>query len=150
MVDSSKAEALLVRLTACDERGAGLRAFAMHLLSGLPGYDWVGVYRLDGEELILDEFVGEPTEHSRIAVGKGVCGTAVAEDKNQIVSDVMALSNYLSCSVNTRSEIVVLIRDSSRNVLGQIDVDGHKVGAFDRSDEKLLEEIASLLAARWN
>lgn len=122
----------------------------MHLLSGLPGYDWAGVYRLEGEELVLDEFVGEPTEHTRIPVGKGVCGTAVAEDKNQIVTDVRGLSNYLSCSTNTRSEVVVLIRDSSETVLGQIDVDGHKVGAFDQTDETLLKTIAETLALRWS
>lgn len=104
---------------------------------------------MEGDALVLDEFVGEETEHVRIAVGTGVCGTAVAENANQIVHDVRDLTNYLSCSTKTRSEIVVLIRDERGKILGQIDVDGHEVNAFNRSDEELLEAIAEVIAERW-
>ncbi|MDQ2985868.1 MAG: GAF domain-containing protein [Armatimonadota bacterium] len=130
--------------------GRPLRKLATELLSEQDGFDWVGVYALHGNELLLDEFVGEPTEHSRIAVGKGVCGTAVAENRNIVVDDVRDLENYLACSLETRSEIVVLIRNQDGKVLGQIDADGHAVGAFDASDEAALGEIAELLADRWN
>ena len=83
-----------------------------------------------------------------IPVGRGVCGTAVAEDANQVVTDVRQLDNYLACSVSTRSEIVVLIRDENE-ILGQIDIDGHQVGQFDQTDEAMLERVAAILAARW-
>jgi len=126
-----------------------LRRAAMEALSGLDGYDWSGVYRLEGETLVLDEFVGAATDHTRIRVGVGVCGTAVAEDRNQLVADVRELTNYLACSTQTRSEIVVLIKDPEGRTLGQIDIDGHQVGAFDKSDETFLSEVAVLLAEAW-
>lgn len=122
----------------------------MRLLAELPDYRWVGVYRLEGDVLVLDEFVGAPTEHDRIPVGRGVCGTAVAEGRNVIVLDVRELDNYLACSLETRSEIVVLIRNRDGRILGQIDVDGHRVGAFDASDEALLGRVAEILAERWD
>lgn len=121
----------------------------MRLLDALEGYDWSGIYRLEGDELVLDEYVGEATDHTHIPVGRGVCGTAVSEDRNQVIPDVRDLSNYLSCSVHTRSEIVVLIRDTEGRVLGQIDIDGHQVGAFDASDEAFLTRVGDLLAGRW-
>ena len=96
---------------------------------------------------MLGPYVGAPTEHDRIPVGRGVCGTAVAEGKNQIVQDVRELSNYLACSVETRSEIVVLIRQAGR-IVGQIDVDGHEPRAFDVTDETLLNAVAERLASR--
>ena len=129
--------------------GRELRRAAMEALSGLDGYDWSGVYRLEGETLVLDEFVGAATDHTRIRVGVGVCGTAVAEDRNQLVADVRELTNYLACSTQTRSEIVVLIKDPEGRTLGQIDIDGHQVGAFDKSDETFLSEVAVLLAEAW-
>ncbi len=129
--------------------GRSLREEAMAELAALPDYRWVGVYRLEGDTLVLDAFVGAPTEHDRIPVGRGVCGTAVAENRNVVVEDVRELDNYLACSLETRSEIVVLIRSGDGRVLGQIDVDGHRVGAFDASDEALLERVAAILADRW-
>lgn len=120
----------------------------MQSLSELPGYNWSGIYRLEGDTLVLDEYVGDPTEHTRIKVGVGVCGTAVEQDRNQVIEDVTRLENYLACSLTTRSEIVVLIK-SGNKTLGQIDIDGHTVGAFDKSDEAFLERLARLLAERW-
>lgn len=98
--------------------------------------------------LVLDEFVGAPTDHTQIEVGVGVCGTAIAEGTNQIVKDVRKLDNYLACSLETRSEIVVLVKRDDE-ILGQIDIDGHDVGAFDDSDERFLERLAAVLAERW-
>ncbi|HET6644942.1 MAG TPA: GAF domain-containing protein [Fimbriimonadales bacterium] len=136
------------RIEDCCLSGTPLRLFAMTLLAELPKYDWCGVYRLEGEVLVLDEFVGDPTEHRMISVGHGVCGTAVAENRNLIVADVHAVQNYLCCSIDTKSEIVVLIR-SGELVLGQIDVDSHTRDAFGTSDEALLERIAAVLAQKW-
>src|SRR5262245_12635378 len=121
---------ILTQVEACGLRGAALRRLAMGLLGMLTGYDWAGVYRLEDGGLVLDEYVGERTEHTRIAIGQGACGTAVAENRNVTVADVRQIQNYLACSLATRSEIVVLIRDGD-TILGQIDVDGHEVNAFD-------------------
>lgn len=110
-------------------------------------YHWVGIYVLKGDTLHLGPYVGPPTDHERISVGHGVCGTAVAENKNQIISDVRQLTNYLACNLETRSEIVVLIRQSgSDKILGQIDVDGTRVEAFGKSEETFLTSVAALLA----
>lgn len=130
--------------------GAALRRFAMEQLDTLETYNWSGIYRLEGDTLVLDEYVGASTDHTRIAVGVGVCGTAVAEGKNQVIDDVRELTNYLACSLETRAELVVLIFSPEHEILGQIDIDGHTVGAFDRSDEAMLEEMAKTLAERWN
>ncbi|MCO5295878.1 MAG: hypothetical protein M9921_03385 [Fimbriimonadaceae bacterium] len=117
------AEALVASLSRSPLRGRALRQEAMGRLDALEGYDWSGIYRLEGDALVLDAYVGAPTDHGRIPVGRGVCGTAVSEDRNQVVTDVRELANYLACSVSTRSEIVVLIRDGAK-ILGQIDIDG--------------------------
>ena len=148
MIPSATADALVASLETAPETGLALRQRAMAALDALPGYDWSGVYRLEGDTLVLDAYVGAATDHTSIPVGRGVCGTAVAEDRNQVVEDVRALDNYLSCSASTRSEIVVLVRDANET-LGQIDVDGHAVGQFDASDEAMLERVATVLAARW-
>ena len=135
--------------------GSELRQFAMEQLNTLQTYDWSGIYRLEGHTLILDEYIGAKTDHTRISVGVGVCGTAVAEAKNQVIADVRELTNYLACSTQTRSELVVLIyKDgivaSDSEIIGQIDIDGHKVGAFDATDETLLTGIAKIVAERWH
>jgi len=129
--------------------GRAIRKYAMDHLATLEGYDWCGVYRLEGETLVLDEYTGAETDHVRIPIGTGVCGTAVAKNANQVVEDVREIENYLSCSTQTRSEIVVLIRRKGV-ILGQIDIDGHQVGQFDSTDEALLTEVAAVLAAKWD
>jgi L-methionine (R)-S-oxide reductase len=124
-----------------------LRAVVEHLAARHPSWGWVGVYLLVGDTLVLGPFVGPATEHTRIPVGTGVCGTAVAEDRNVVVDDVRELDNYLACSVGTRSEIVVLIRDGDE-VVGQFDVDSDDVGAFGAADEARLEHLARLAGPR--
>lgn len=149
MVTDAERQLVLEQLEACPLTGRALRSVAVRILyQDLKGYNWVGVYRLEGKELVLDEFCGAPTDHTHIPVGRGVCGTAVAEDSNQVVRDVRELENYLACSLETRSEIVVLIRGEGQ-ILGQIDVDGHEVGQFDVSDERMLEAVAARLARDW-
>lgn len=129
------------------EPGPALQAAMSFLAENRDDYHWVGIYRLEGEELVLGPYVGPETDHVRIPVGRGVCGTAVLENKNQVVDDVRELTNYLACNLETRSEIVVLVRDpKSQAILGQIDVDGTKVKAFGKSEENFLEAAAALLA----
>ena len=111
-----------------------------------PSWDWSGIYLLKGGVLVLGPSTA-PADHDRIEVGEGVCGTAVSEDKNQVVEDVREVENYLACSIHTRSEIVVLIRHKGQ-IVGQFDIDSDKVGAFASEDEALLEELAGVVAPR--
>lgn len=111
-------------------------------------YNWVGIYLLEGETLVLHNYIGKPTEHTHIQVGQGVCGVAVAEGANQIVGDVTKLDNYLACSIETRAEIVVLIRRGT-DILGQIDIDSDLADAFTSEDESLLSRVADLLARKF-
>lgn len=111
-------------------------------------YNWVGIYLLEGETLVLHNYIGKPTEHTHIRVGQGVCGVAVAEGANQIVGDVTKLDNYLACSVETRAEIVVLIRRGT-HIVGQIDIDSDLADAFTTEDDSLLSRVADLLARRF-
>ena len=111
-----------------------------------PSWDWSGIYLMKDGVLELGPKTA-PADHSRIEVGEGVCGTAVSEDKNQVVEDVREVENYLACSIHTRSEIVVLIRHGGR-IVGQFDIDSDTVGAFTAEDEALLKEIGEVVAPR--
>ena len=111
-----------------------------------PLWDWSGIYLLAGDVLVLGPRTA-PADHSRIAIGEGVCGTAVSEEKNQVVEDVREVENYLACSIHTRSELVVLIRDSGK-IVGEFDIDSDTVGAFSAQDEALLEEMGALVSGR--
>ena len=111
-----------------------------------PSWDWSGIYLLAGDVLVLGPRTA-PADHSRIGIGEGVCGTAVSEDRNQIVEDVREVENYLACSLHTRSEIVVLIRDDDK-IVGEFDIDSDTVGAFTHEDEALLEEMGPLISGR--
>ena len=111
-----------------------------------PVWDWSGIYLLVGDALVLGPRTA-PVDHSRIGLGEGVCGTAVSEDRNQVVDDVREVENYLACSIHTRSELVVLIKDSDKTV-GEFDIDSDTVGAFTQEDEALLEEMGFLISGR--
>jgi L-methionine (R)-S-oxide reductase len=110
-------------------------------------FDWVGVYLLnkEGDELWLHNYVGDPTEHAKIAVGQGVCGVAVQEKKNQNVPDVTERENYLACSPHVQSEMVVLIR-AGDEIYGQIDLDSEEPAAFTDDDEDALQAVSDKLA----
>ena len=111
-------------------------------------YDWVGIYWLDvdANELVLGPWVGpEATEHTRIPVGVGICGAAAASGQTEIVDDVDADPRYLACFSSTRSEIVVPIF-ADGHVIGEIDIDGSDLAAYDETDARFLEEVAALLA----
>jgi GAF domain-containing protein len=110
-----------------------------------PPYDWVGIYLLSGDQLILHSYIGRPTDLTHIPVGQGVCGTAVKEGRDINVPDVRSLDYYLACSLETRCEIAVLIRHDER-VLGLIDIDSDTPAAFNQDDERELRSIADALA----
>ncbi len=109
--------------------------------------DWVGAYLLNDEglELWLHNYVGAPTEHARIPVGQGVCGTAIAHGANQNVPDVTKFEGYLACSPEVKSELVVLIR-AGTEIYGQFDMDSHQPAAFTAQDEVAVQMIADKLA----
>ena len=124
-----------------------MTAIVATLKRTMADYSWVGIYLLDGNELVLGPFEGKPSPHTRIPVGRGICGAAAAEKATIIVDDVNADPRYLACSVDTRSEIVVPIM-ASNEVLGEIDIDSDRLAAFDASDRQLLQSVAALLAGR--
>jgi L-methionine (R)-S-oxide reductase len=110
-----------------------------------PHYDWVGIYWVEGTDLVLGPWTGpQATEHTRIAIGTGVCGAAAASGRTEIVPDVDADPRYLACFASTRSEIVVPIFDGGE-VIGEIDIDGSDLDAFDDTDAHFLEEVTALL-----
>lgn len=112
--------------------------------AGAP-YTSVYMYMLQGEELVLEAHSGRDTEHVRIAVGQGVCGTAVATASDQNVPDVRGRENYIACNAWTRSELVVLIRRGSV-ILGQIDVDSDELDPFDADEQAAVKQVADALA----
>jgi L-methionine (R)-S-oxide reductase len=121
-------------------------AEAVRLLkAAIPHYTWVGIYLLEGDELVLGPFLGKPSPHTRIPLGRGICGAAATQQETIIVDDVNADPRYLACSVETKSEIVVPIMDGDQ-VLGEIDIDSDRPAAFRDSDRRLLEAVAALLA----
>lgn len=113
-------------------------------------YNWTGFYFTNGdkEELILGPYVGAETDHTIIPFGKGICGQVAVSGETFVVPDVHSQDNYLSCSIDTKSEIVVPIFKDGKNI-GQIDIDSHKIDPFTKEDEELLtwiaEEVAKIL-----
>lgn len=120
-----------------------------HIASLSPVFDWVGVYVLKGKRLVLGPYIGAPTEHKKIKIGVGVCGTAVSENRDQNIPDVSTHENYLACSVHTRSELVILVRDGKGRILGQIDIDSHTLRAFGPEEEAAVRQVALELGERW-
>ncbi len=136
-------DSIVGRLKATDALGEVCR----FLRTEFPHYRWVGVYLLDGGMLRLAAWAGpQATEHVAIAVGQGICGQAARENRSVIVDDVRQAPEYLACFLETRSEIVVPIRDAS-SVLGEIDIDGNEVSAFDATDDRFLTAVAQRLLA---
>jgi len=123
-----------------------LREVVEALHGGFEHYSWVGIYLVDGDELVLGPWQGpDPTEHVRIPVGQGICGAAAASGETEIVDDVNSDPRYLSCFPSTRSEIVVPITHESR-VVGEIDIDSDRPAAFAGDDRAFLEHVAQLIA----
>jgi L-methionine (R)-S-oxide reductase len=113
----------------------------------VPHYTWVGIYLLEGNELVLGPYRGKPSPHTRIPLGRGICGAAATEKATIIVDDVNADPRYLACSIETRSEIVVPIMRGD-DVLGEIDIDSDRAAAFTEADRELLERVAARIAPR--
>lgn len=110
-------------------------------------YDWVGFYFRNGkkEELKLKSFAGEPTDHHIIPFGKGICGQVAVSNQNFVVPDVKAQDNYIACSINVKSEIVIPLFAEGENI-GQIDIDSHQIDPFTKEDVQLLTEINKMIS----
>ena len=123
-----------------------LREAVELLQEGFEHYSWVGIYLVEGDDLVLGPWQGpEATEHVRIPVGEGICGAAAATGQTEVVDDVNADERYLACFPSTRSEIVVPIAHEGR-VVGEIDIDSDRPAAFGADDRAFLERVAELLA----
>lgn len=134
------------------ERNAKLMEICELLESLVPYYNWVGFYIVDPEtdrELILGPYVGEPTDHTRIPFGQGICGQAAEREETFLIQDVSKESNYLSCSINVRSEIVVpIMRDGV--VLGELDIDSHAISPFTEEDSRFLENLTHRISGLFS
>jgi L-methionine (R)-S-oxide reductase len=109
-------------------------------------YSWVGIYLVEGDELVLGPWKGpQATEHVRIPIGQGICGAAAETGRTEVVDDVSADARYLACFPSTRSEIVVPISYEGR-VVGEIDIDSDEPSAFGEADRAFLERVALLIS----
>jgi L-methionine (R)-S-oxide reductase len=123
-----------------------LREFVSFLHDRFEHYSWVGIYLIEGDDLVLGPWRGpEATEHVRIPVGQGICGAAAASGRTEIVDDVNADPRYLACFPSTRSEIVVPISFEGR-VVGEIDIDSDEPAAFGEGDREFLERVATIIS----
>lgn len=131
-----------VIITSKSTKEEKLQAICDFLENEISYYDWVGFYFKNGdkEELKLAQFTGEPTEHTIIPFGKGICGQVAVSNKNFVVQDVTSQENYISCGWKVKSEIVIPIFVDGENI-GQIDIDSHTANTFTEKDELLLEYI---------
>jgi GAF domain-containing protein len=149
--DASAIEAARAKLgelfASTSELGALYDGVCRILTETLTTYNWVGIYLVEGPDLVLAAWRGPaPTEHVRIPVGTGICGAAAAQGQTIVVPDVHADPRYLQCFLETRSEIVVPIVHGDE-VLGEIDVDSDQLDAFGLADQELLEWAAARLAS---
>lgn len=112
-------------------------------------FHWTGIYELYSKDVLrVGPFIGAPTDHVFIAVGRGVCGSAVADGRNKNIPDVTKEPNYLACSSATRSELVILIQRNDK-IYAQIDIDSHEVDAFDETAVRTVQLVADWLALAY-
>jgi GAF domain-containing protein len=133
-------------IEALARRPDAAQAIVDYLQARFPTYAWVGLYWVEGDDLVLGEWRGpQATAHTRIPIGTGICGAAAASGRTEVVPDVSQDPRYLACFPSTRSEIVVPILDGGR-VVGEIDIDSTVVNAFGPEDQRFLERVAAVLA----
>ena len=146
------ARELLVRIDSAidDKSGREMKeALVKALNSSIPTYSWVGLYSVNGNDLVLDAWSGPAaTEHTSIPIGHGICGFAAKAGRTEIVSDVSKDPRYMQCFLSTKSEIVVpVLKDGA--VIGEIDIDSDQLDGFSSLDRELLEAVAKKVGERW-
>jgi GAF domain-containing protein len=122
-----------------------LNQFCSYISENNPKYNWVGVYVLKKNKLILESYVGKPTIHEEITIGEGLCSQAIVQNDVVNEPDVTSNSKYLACSLETRSELVVPVRSNGVPV-GEIDIDSDTPKAFTEEDEKFISKLAELIS----
>ena len=122
-----------------------LQLVCKYLQRNITGYDWVGFYFHDNNHLILKSYYGLKTEHTKIPIGKGICGQTAESNKHTIVDDVKKEDNYISCNINVKSEIVVPLFVNNKNI-GQIDIDSNTPSRFTIEDLEFLKNINILIS----
>ncbi|MBP7030215.1 MAG: GAF domain-containing protein [Spirochaetes bacterium] len=130
------------------DNNAVLQAICELCSDTIPYYNWFGFYIVSKEKenmLNLGPYSGEPTEHVKIPFGVGICGQAASSKKTYLIDDVSDEKNYLSCSINVKSEIVVPVFKED-TLVAEIDIDSHTKEAFTELDKKFLEELATIVA----
>jgi GAF domain-containing protein len=135
-------------LAGLEDIDGKLKTVCRLLKNNVPYYNWVGFYIVDKKrknELILGPFEGEPTVHTRIAFGRGICGQAAQLERTFLVQDVSKEKNYLSCSTNVKSEIVVPIF-KNKKVVGELDIDSHSLSPFTKQDEAFLKKVSEIVS----
>ena len=125
----------------------GLQFICQLLFDHVESYDWVGYYLHNPEkkELVLKTYVGQPTDHTHIPFGKGICGQVALSNKNFIVDDVSAQDNYIACSLDVKSEIIIPLFVNGNNI-GQIDIDSNNLQSFSEKDATFLSEVNRLVS----
>jgi GAF domain-containing protein len=145
-LDYKIAENKVKEIISQDNSSKVLQDVVDFLYENFDKYSWVGIYVVEGNDLLLDSWKGEQaTEHTSIPIGEGVCGSAAKTGKTELIPDVNKDSRYLSCFVSTRSEIVVPIKKNKKTI-GEIDIDSNVLDAFDEHDALFLEKIAEQLS----
>jgi GAF domain-containing protein len=114
----------------------------------LQDINWVGFYLMNENELLLGPFQGKPA-CIHIPIGKGVCGTAVLEDRTQLIPDVHAFPGHIACDSASRSEIVIPIHADNR-IIGVLDIDSPNLARFDQEDQEGLEQVVRILEKGCN
>ena len=130
------------------DRDVKLSEICRVLKDNIPYYNWVGFYIVDPvnpRELVLGPYAGARTEHVRIAFGKGICGQVAESKETRVVQDVNLEDNYLSCSVDVKSEIVVPVL-SKGNFVAELDIDSHKTAPFTGDDIEFLEKVCEIVS----
>lgn len=144
-----KPEAIVRSLRGAFARGASkkelLELAARQIRQAGSPYTSVYLYMLHGDELVLEAYDGRDTQHTRIPVGRGLCGQAVAEGRDINAPDVSAAPGYLACNLETKSELVVLIRRGPE-ILGQIDIDSDVPAGFSEAEHRAVRQVADALA----
>lgn len=148
MPDTSLLDDVKRAITLAPDGLAAMRETVTLLKTRLPHYTWAGIYVLKGKELVLGPYLGKPSPHTRIPLGRGICGAAATERATIVVDDVNSDPRYLACSIETQSEIVVPIMAADGRVLGELDIDSDQRAAFGPADRELLEAVAAALAPK--
>jgi L-methionine (R)-S-oxide reductase len=143
----SLANDIVSKVAAAQDRQGAMEQAVAALKAGVPHYAWVGIYLLEGDELVLGPYLGKPSPHTRIALNQGICGAAASQKQTIVVDDVNSDPRYLACSLETKSEIVVPILRGD-TVLGEIDIDSDQHAAFGPTDRTLVEAVAAALGSR--